>query len=79
MSSVFKSVGRMLGVPKAPKVQTTLQGPAADAKPAPLPMEDDETIRAAVLEREKRNRLRKGRASTDTPGRPLGSYPTTLG
>ena len=79
MANVFKSVGRLLGVPKAPKVKTTLTGPEEDKKPAPLPLEDEETVRAAVLEREMLARLRKGRASTMTPGRTMGSYPTTLG
>lgn len=79
MSKITKAVGRLFGVPKAPKVQTTLTGPAEDKKPAPIPMEDDENVRAAVLEREKLARLKKGRASTNTPGRSLGSYPTMLG
>lgn len=79
MSKITKSIGRLFGVPKAPKVETTLTGPPEDAKPAALPMEEDETVRAAVLEREKLAKLRKGRASTLAPGRKLGSYPTTLG
>lgn len=79
MSKITKSIGRLFGVPKAPKVQTTLEGPAEDKAPAPLPMDDDEDVRRAVLEREKLGRRRKGRESTRAPGRALGAYPTTLG
>lgn len=79
MSSVTKAVGRLLGVPKAPKVKTVLEDTSKDAKPAVMPVEQDTNTRAAVLEMEKKARLRKGRAYTMNPGRSLGSAPTTLG
>ncbi len=79
MSKIGKAIGRLFGVPKAPTVQTTLKGPPEDAKPAPLPTEDDADVRKAVLERERKSRMAKGRASTKMPGKALGSYPTTLG
>ena len=79
MSKITKAVGRLFGVPKAPKVQTVLDAPAEENTPAPLPVEDDQNIRAAVLEREKRLRANKGRKYTQDPGRSLGGAGTTLG
>ena len=79
MSTVTKAVGRLLGVPTAPKVKTVLEDTSKDAAPAVMPVERDATSRAAVLEMEKKSRLRRGRAYTATPGRSLGSAPTALG
>jgi hypothetical protein len=78
MSSIGKAVGRLLGVPKAPKVKTVLEA-AKDEKPTVMPVEGDTNSRAAVLEMEKKARTKKGRAYTINPGRSLGSAPTMLG
>lgn len=79
MSSIGKAVGRLLGVPKAPKVKTVLEDTGKDAKPVVMPVEGDATSRAGVLEMEKKARMKRGRAYTMNPGRSLGSAPTTLG
>ena len=78
MSKIGKAIGRLFGVPKAPKVQTVLQS-EEDKTPAPLPTEDDENVRKAVLEREKQAQARRGRAYTRDPGRSLGAQKTILG
>lgn len=79
MSSIGKAVGRLLGVPKAPKVKTVLETAKATEKPTVMPVEGDANSRAAVLEMEKKARAKKGRAYTMNPGRSLGSAPTMLG
>lgn len=79
MSKIGKAIGRLLGVPKAPKVKTVLEDTTKDAAPAVMPVEGDRTSRAAVLEMEKKQRMKRGRAYTAAPGRSLGSSPTMLG
>lgn len=80
MSKITKAVGRLLGVPKAPKVKTVLEADTPEeAKPVVMPQAESTVTRAAVLEAEKKARSRRGRAYTAAPGRSLGSAPTTLG
>lgn len=80
MSSIGKAIGRLFGVPKAPKVKTVLESDKPEDKtPTPLPVQDDPNIRAAVLEEEKKARKLRGRSYTANPGRSLGGSPTVLG
>lgn len=79
MASVGRAVGRLLGVPKAPKVQPTLESDKEEDKQVVMPTEQDENTRAAMIERERMMRNRRGRAYTSRPGRSLGGTPSTLG
>ncbi|HBX95005.1 MAG: hypothetical protein GOVbin52_53 [Prokaryotic dsDNA virus sp.] len=78
MGGITRAIGRLFGAPKAPKTTTVLET-ADEEEKAVLPVEDDENIRKAQIEREKEARGRKGRSYTREPGRSLGSLPTTLG